>query len=87
MTRGNPGARLPKKSLASINRTYVVQEARPKNHAIDYMMRFCEHCGVGIGMMDREDYATKYIHAEGECPQCEHEAYSGGRPETAKDRR
>ena len=38
---------------------------RPGRH-----MRFCESCGVGIGIMTREAFTELYVDQPGKCPVC-----------------
>lgn len=57
---------------------HVTSEARPRNRQMGRRMRYCEACGVGIGIMTREEYATDYIHNSGVCETCEALAFDGG---------
>lgn len=40
------------------------------NAQLGRRMRFCETCGVAIGIMTREEFAARYINAPGKCPVC-----------------
>ena len=33
-------------------------------------MRYCEHCGVGLGFMTREEFVSSYVDKLGLCPYC-----------------
>ena len=43
--------------------------ARPGHH-----IRFCEICGVGMGLMTLEEYKAKFVDKPGRCPICHHVA-------------
>lgn len=38
------------------------------------VMRFCEVCGVGLGLMTREEYVEKFMYNKGVCSVCGNEA-------------
>ena len=40
------------------------------NDAIGKSMRFCETCGVAMGLMTRCEYIERFVHHAGKCPVC-----------------
>ena len=44
------------------------------NEGLGRRMRFCLICGVGMGILTREEYIKQYIEQDGECPTCGHVA-------------
>jgi len=40
------------------------------NDTIGRSMRFCEECGIAMGLMSREQYVHTYITNPGLCPYC-----------------
>lgn len=57
---------------------HIRPEARPRNRRIGRRMRYCEACGVGIGIMAREEYASRYIFNSEACKICAAPAFDGG---------
>ncbi len=41
-----------------------------RNHRLEKAMRYCESCGVGVGLMTRKEFAQRYIHHDEKCPVC-----------------
>jgi len=40
------------------------------NRHLGRRMRYCTHCGVGVGIMTRKQYTARYVHRKGLCPRC-----------------
>lgn len=40
------------------------------NQRIDRAMRFCDTCGVAMGIMPLNEYKERFIHHKGLCPFC-----------------
>ena len=40
------------------------------NERPGYHMRYCEVCGIGMGIMTLEKYKAKFIDKPGRCPVC-----------------
>jgi len=49
-----------------------------RNRYLGRRMRYCGYCGVGVGIMDRKQYATRYIYGKGLCPTCGMQVHRGG---------
>ena len=46
-------------------------------------MRYCDACGVGMGIMTRKEYVEQFINHPGLCPTCGKKAYEVERVEEA----
>ena len=44
------------------------------NDGIGRRMRFCDVCGVAMGLMTHNAYVERFVHRKSKCPYCGHSA-------------